>query len=86
MISFIRYHKAIASTERDLSAMKREKHIGFRIDNELKRKMTYIAEYEGRSLTWQMVHLMRECVRQFEKEHGPINTIDEHDDKENFVP
>lgn len=48
--------------------------------------MTYIAEYEGRSLTWQMVHLMRECVRQFEKEHGPINTIDEHDDKENFVP
>ena len=66
--------------------MKREKHIGFRIDNELKRKMTYIAEYEGRSLTWQMAHLMRECVRQFEKEHGPINTIDEHDDKENFVP
>lgn len=31
--------------------MKREKHVGFRIDNELKRKMAYIAEYEGRSLT-----------------------------------
>ena len=54
--------------------MKREKHIGFRIDNELKRKMAYIAEYEGRFLTWQVVHLMQECVRQFEKEHGPIET------------
>lgn len=35
--------------------------------------MVYIAEYEGRSLTWQMVHLMQDCVRRFEKEHGPID-------------
>lgn len=59
--------------------MKREKHIGFRIDNELKQKMAYIAEYEGRSLTWQMVHLMQDCVRQFEKEHGPIDTGGENE-------
>ena len=52
--------------------MKREKHVGFRIDNELHGKMVYIAEYEGRSLTWQMVHLMQDCVRSFEREHGPI--------------
>ena len=32
-----------------------------------------IAECEGRPLTWQMVHLMRECVRRFEKEHGSIH-------------
>lgn len=57
--------------------MKREKHIGFRIDSELHRKMTCIAEYEGRSLTWQMVHLMQDCVRKFEKEHGPIDLPDE---------
>ena len=56
-----------------MTAMKREKHVGFRIENELHRKMVYIAEYEGRSLTWQMVHLMQDCVRQFEKEHGPID-------------
>ena len=49
--------------------MKREKHV----DNELHSKMVYIAEYEGRSLTWQMVHLMQDCVRRFEKEHGPID-------------
>lgn len=58
-------------------ALKREKHIGFRIDSELHRKMAYIAEYEGRSLTWQMVHLMQDCVRRFEKEHGPIDLADQ---------
>ena len=57
--------------------MKREKHIGFRIENELHAKMTYIAEYEGRSLTWQMIHLMQKCVRDFEKEHGPIELTEE---------
>lgn len=56
--------------------MKREKHIGFRIENELHDKMVYIAAYEGRSLTYQMVHLMRDCVRKFEKEHGPITETD----------
>ena len=59
--------------------MKREKHIGFRIDNELKQKIAYIAEYEGRSPTWQMVHLMQDCVRRFEKEHGPIDTTGERE-------
>ena len=52
--------------------MKREKHIGLRIENELHAKMVYIAAYEGRSLSWQMIHLMQECVRAFEREHGPI--------------
>lgn len=56
--------------------MKREKHIGFRIENELHDKMAYIAAYEGRSLTYQMVRLMQECVRKFEKEHGPITEND----------
>lgn len=60
-----------------MTPVKREKHIGFRIDNELHRKMVYIAEYEGRSLTWQMVHLMQDCVRRFEKEHGPIGLPDQ---------
>lgn len=60
--------------------MKREKHIGFRIDNDLKQKIAYIAAYEGRSLTWQVVHLMQDCVRRFEKEHGPIDTIENRED------
>lgn len=59
--------------------MKREKHIGFRIENELHGKMAYIAEYEGRSLTWQMIHLMQKCVRDFEREHGPIELPQEEE-------
>lgn len=60
--------------------MKREKHAGSRMDHELKREIAYIAEYEGRSLTWQMARLMQDCVRQFEKEHGPIDTAAEYKD------
>lgn len=67
----------IIQTENGRGHMKREKHIGFRIENDLHRKMVYIAEYEGRSLTWQMIHLMQECVRQFEREHGPIELPEE---------
>lgn len=59
--------------------MKREKHIGFRIENEIHAKMVYIAEYEGRSLTWQMIHLMQKCIRDFEKEHGTIELPAEED-------
>ena len=47
--------------------MKRDKHLGIRMDGQL-----YIAEYEGRSLNWQVIHLIQECVRAFEREHGPI--------------
>ena len=56
--------------------MKRDKHIGFRLDSELHAKMVYIAAYVGRSLSWQMIHLMQECIRSFEKEHGPIREED----------
>lgn len=56
--------------------MKRDKHIGFRLDSEIHAKMVYIAAYEGRSLSWQMIHLMQECIRDFEKEHGVIQPED----------
>ena len=56
--------------------MKRDKHIGFRLDSEIHAKMVYIAAYEGRSLSWQIIHLMQECIRNFEKEHGVIQPED----------
>ena len=52
--------------------MKRDKHLGIRMDRQLHKKLVYIAEYEGRSLNWQVIHLIQECVRAFEREHGPI--------------
>lgn len=52
--------------------MKRTKHIGMRIDPELHAKMVYISEYEGRSLSGQLIYLMQQCVRGFERENGPV--------------
>ena len=52
--------------------VKRDKHLGIRIDSELHKKLVYIAAYEGRSLNWQVIHLVQECIREFEKEHGAI--------------
>ena len=51
---------------------KREKHLGLRIDQETHDKIFYIAEYEGRSGSGQILYLMRKCIADFEKEHGKI--------------
>lgn len=56
--------------------MKRDKHLGIRLDSDLHKQLVYIAEYEGRSLNWQVIHLIQECVRKFEKEHGAIGPED----------
>ena len=52
--------------------MKRNKHLGFTIDSDLHRKLVYIAAYEGRSMTGQILFLIQKCVRDYEKEHGSI--------------
>ncbi len=55
---------------------KRVKHIGLRVIPEIHKKLTYIAEYEGRTLNGQVYYLMQDCIRKFEKEHGPITDED----------
>jgi hypothetical protein len=56
---------------------KREKHLGIRIDNETHDKLFYIAEYEGRSGSGQILYLIRKCIADFEKENGKIDLRDE---------
>ena len=51
-------------------------HIGFRLPQELHDKIVYVAEYEGRTLNGQIRFLMGQCIREFEKEHGPITAQD----------
>ncbi len=46
--------------------------IGLRVRPEIHRKLKYIAEYEGRTINGQALYLMQQCIREFEKEHGPI--------------
>lgn len=51
---------------------KRDKHLGITINSANHEKLVYIAEYEGRSMSGQILHLIQQCIREFEKEHGPI--------------
>ena len=51
---------------------KKVKNIGLRVDPQGHEKLRYIAAYEGRTINGQALYLMLTCIREFEKEHGPI--------------
>ena len=48
------------------------KHIGLRVSPEVHEKLRYIARDEGRTINGQAHYLILQCIRAFEKEHGPI--------------
>jgi len=52
--------------------MKKEKHLGIRIDKELHYKLHYICQYEGRSANGQILYLIRQNIARFEEQHGKI--------------
>lgn len=52
---------------------KKNKHLGIEIDPVLHYKLHYIAKYEGRSGNGQILHLIRQCIREFEQEQGSID-------------
>lgn len=49
------------------------KSVSIRFEEEMLAKLGYVADYEGRSVNSQVLVLVRECIRQFEAEHGPID-------------
>ena len=51
---------------------KNNKHLGIEIDPEVHYKLHYIAKYEGRSGNGQILHLIRQCIRDFESQQGEI--------------
>ncbi len=51
---------------------KENKHLGLEIDPATHRKLHYIARYEGRSGNKQILYLIRQCIQEFEKTHGPV--------------
>ena len=57
--------------------VKRDKHLGMMIDTETHDKLFYIAAYEGRSGSGQIIYLIRKCIAEFEKANGPIVLEDE---------
>ena len=52
--------------------MKNRTHLSIRMDTEIHDKFQHVAAYEGRSMSGQILYLMQKCIREFEKEHGPI--------------
>ena len=52
--------------------MEKDKHFGFYMDSDLHYKLKYISLHERRSMTGEMVYLLRQYVQNFEKENGKI--------------
>ncbi len=52
--------------------MKNQKHLGICIDQTLHYKLTYIANYEGRTISGLFTWLFRQHIEHFEKKNGPI--------------
>lgn len=53
---------------------KENKHLGLEIDKELHFKLRYIADYEGRSGNGQVIYVLKEYIKDFEKKNGEIKT------------
>ncbi|MDO5401766.1 MAG: Arc family DNA-binding protein [Eubacteriales bacterium] len=48
------------------------KSVSIRIEEEMLKKIGYVADYEGRSVNSHILVLVRENIRQFEQAHGKI--------------
>ena len=48
------------------------KNVSIRIEEEMLKKLGYVADYEGRSVNSHVLVLIRESIRAFEETHGKI--------------
>lgn len=46
----------------------KDKHLGLRIDTETHDKLKDLAEYEGRSINGEVLYLIRQAIKEHEKE------------------
>ena len=51
---------------------KENKHLGIEIDKELHYKLHYISKYYGRSANGEILFLIRQAIKEFEKDEGEI--------------
>ena len=56
--------------------MDKYKHLGIRIDKSIHQKISYISQYEGRSINGQVLHIIKDCIRDFENINGEITVLD----------
>lgn len=50
----------------------------FRIEQPLFHKLQYIALHHHCSINQELTCLIKQCIAQFEKEHGPIAFVELH--------
>ena len=51
---------------------KNNKHLGIEVDPELHHKLKYISKYEGRSANGEILYLIRQAIKDFERAEGAI--------------
>ncbi len=49
------------------------KSVSIRIEEEMLHKLSYVAEYEGRSVNSHVLVLIRDSIKAFEEENGGID-------------
>ncbi len=47
--------------------MEKTKHLGLRIDEETHKKLKDLADYDGRSINGEVLYLIRQAIREYEK-------------------
>ncbi len=52
--------------------MEKTKHLGLFIDQEMHYKLKFIADYDGRSVSGQIMYLIKRYIVAFERKHGKI--------------
>ena len=48
------------------------KSVSIRFETEMLQKLSYVADYEGRSINSHILVLVRESIARFEEQHGII--------------
>ena len=48
--------------------VEKDKHLGLRIDTETHDKLKNLAEYEGRSINGEVLYLIRQAIKEHEKD------------------
>ena len=56
--------------------MEKNKHLGLHIDRELHYKLQYVSKYDGRSISGEVLYLLRQYIANFEAQHGAIELPD----------
>lgn len=49
------------------------KSVSIRIEEEMLTKISFVADYEGRSINSHVLVLIRQSIQDFEKQHGKID-------------